>query len=47
LIKIDFTDWDAQTRIREQLGTAAIKYKIVFEESAMKSDGSSFTDLDD
>lgn len=46
LLKIGFTDRDAQTRIKEQLGTAAIQYKIVFEESAMKHDGSSFTDHD-
>ena len=46
LLKIGFTDRDAQTRIKEQLGTAAIRYKIVFEESAMKRDGSSFTDHD-
>lgn len=46
LLKIGFTDRDAQQRIKEQLGTAAIKYKIVFEESAMKRDGSSFTDHD-
>jgi hypothetical protein len=45
-LKIGFTDRDAQTRIKEQLGTAAIQYKIVFEESAMKRDGSSFTDHD-
>jgi hypothetical protein len=44
LLKIGFTGRDAQTRIKEQLGTAAIQYKIVFEESAMKRDGSSFTD---
>ena len=44
LLKIGFTDRDAQTRIKEQLGTAAIQHKIVFEESAMKRDGSSFTD---
>lgn len=44
LLKIGFTDRKAQTRIKEQLGTAAIQYKIVFEESAMKRDGSSFTD---
>lgn len=44
LLKIGYTDRDAKTRIKEQLGTAAIPYKIVFEESAMKSDGSSFTD---
>lgn len=44
LLKIGYTDRDAQTRIKEQLGTAAIPYNIVFEESAMKRDGSSFTD---
>lgn len=46
LLKIGYTDRDTQTRIKEQLGTAAIQYKIVFEESAMKRDGSSFTDHD-
>lgn len=46
LLKIGFTDRDAKTRIKEQLGTAAIQHKIVFEESAMKSDGGSFTDHD-
>ncbi len=44
LLKIGYTDRDAQIRIKEQLGTAVIQYKIVFEESAMKRDGSSFTD---
>ncbi len=46
LLKIGFTDRDAQTRIKEQLNTAKIEYKIVFEESAMKRDGCSFTDHD-
>lgn len=46
LLKVGFTDRDAKTRIKEQLGTAAIQYKIVFEESAMKKDGTSFTDHD-
>jgi hypothetical protein len=46
LLKIGFTDRTAQQRIKEQLGTAAIQYKIVFEESAMKRDGGSFTDHD-
>lgn len=45
-LKIGYTDRDAQQRIKEQLGTAAIPYSIVFEESAMKRDGSSFTDHD-
>ena len=44
LLKIGYTDRDAPTRIKEQLGTAAIPYKTVFEESAMKRDGNSFTD---
>jgi len=46
LLKIGYTDREAQKRIKEQLGTAAIQYRIVFEESAMKRDGSSFTDHD-
>ena len=46
LLKIGYTDRDVQKRIKEQLGTAAIQYKIVFEESVMKKDGSSFTDHD-
>jgi len=46
LLKIGYTDREVQKRIKEQLGTAAISYKIVFEESAMKKDGSSFTDHD-
>lgn len=46
LLKIGFTDRAAQVRIKEQLGTAAIQHKIVFEESAMRRDGSSFTDRD-
>lgn len=46
LLKIGFTDRDTHTRIKEQLGTAAIKYRVVYEESAMKRDGGSFTDHD-
>jgi hypothetical protein len=43
-IKIGFTDRDAQTRIKEQIGATRADFKVVFEESAMRSDGSSFTD---
>jgi hypothetical protein len=43
-IKIGFTDRDAQTRIKEQIGATRADFKIVFAESAMRSDGSSFTD---
>ena len=46
LIKIGFTDRDARSRIAEQLKTARLKYKIVYEESAMRNNGSSFTDHD-
>ncbi len=46
LLKIGFTDRDARTRVAEQLKTSAVKYKIVFEDSAMRMDGSSFTDHD-
>jgi len=44
LLKVGFTSRDVKTRIQEQLGTSGLKYKIVLEESAMRSDGSSFTD---
>jgi len=44
LLKIGYTDRNAKTRIKEQLGTAGIEYRILLEESAMRNDGSSFTD---
>ena len=43
-IKIGFTDRDAYTRIKEQIGATRAEFKIVFTESAMRADGSSFTD---
>ena len=46
LLKIGFTSRDAFSRVSEQLRTSGLKYTIVFEESAMKRDGSSFTDHD-
>ena len=46
LLKIGFTSRDAFSRVSEQLKTSGLKYRIVFEESAMKCDGSSFTDHD-
>lgn len=46
-IKIGYTDReDVNERIREQLHTAAVNYKILFTESAMRSDGTCFTDHD-
>ncbi len=46
MLKVGYTDRDAATRVAEQLKTSAVKYRIVLEESAMRSDGSSFTDHD-
>ncbi len=46
LLKVGFTNRDAQTRIHEQLGTIGLDYKIELEESAMRNDGSSFSDHD-
>lgn len=43
-IKIGYTDRDVRTRIKEQIGATRAEFKIVFEESAMRADGSSFTD---
>ncbi len=43
-IKVGYTERNVKKRIKEQLQTSGIKYKILFEESAMKKDGSSFTD---
>ena len=39
-IKIGYTDRkDTEARIKEQLHTAAINFKILFKESAMRADG--------
>jgi len=49
LLKVGFTTTNAQKRISEQYPTlrpGALPYKIVLEDSAMKSDGSTFTDHD-
>lgn len=46
LLKIGYTERDAKTRILEQLRTAGVNYKILLEESAMRNDGSVFTDHD-
>lgn len=45
-IKVGYTDRDADTRIKEQLHTSAVPYKILYTESAMCHDGSCFTDHD-
>jgi hypothetical protein len=46
LLKVGYTSRSSEKRIAEQTKTARIKTKIVFEESAMKNDGSAFTDFD-
>lgn len=45
-LKVGYTDRNVETRIKEQLHTSGIPYKIVIKESAMRSDGSCFTDRD-
>lgn len=45
-IKIGYTERDVETRVKEQIGAAHIPYKILFQESAMCSDGSCFMDHD-
>lgn len=45
-LKVGYTDRNVETRIREQLHTSGISYKVVIKESAMRPDGSCFTDRD-
>lgn len=44
LLKIGYTERASEKRIAEQLKTSAVKYKIVFEEEAIRNDGTAFTD---
>ncbi len=43
-IKVGFTDRDVETRVKEQLHTSGVPYKIILKESAMRPDGTCFTD---
>lgn len=45
-LKVGYTDRNVEIRIREQLHTSGVPYKIVIKESAMRPDGSCFTDRD-
>lgn len=45
-IKIGYTERDVSTRIKEQLHTSAVPFKILYQESAMCEDGSVFIDKD-
>ena len=47
LLKVGFTSVDVQSRVAQQYPTkkpGALPYKIILQESAMRNDGSSFTD---
>lgn len=44
LLKIGFTTRTSQDRVAEQLRTSGVQYEIIFEDSAMRNDGSDFTD---
>lgn len=49
LLKVGYTTIDAKTRVAQQYPTlrpGPLPYKIVFETSAIRNDGSSFTDKD-
>ncbi len=46
LLKVGYTTRDVKERVREQLQTSGLKYEIVLEESALRSDGTAFTDHD-
>ena len=45
-IKIGYTERDPEKRVKEQTQTAAINYKILLIASALRPDGSTFTDKD-
>ncbi len=45
-LKVGYTDRDAETRVKEQVGTPTLEYQIVLKESAMRSDGTCFRDGD-
>lgn len=45
-IKVGYTERDVEARVKEQVHTAAVPYRILGQWSAMKNDGSCFTDHD-
>lgn len=46
LLKVGYTVRSAQDRVAEQLKTSRLEYKIVFEEKAIRNDGTTFTDYE-
>ena len=45
-IKVGYTDRTAEERVKEQAHVLGVPYKILLKESAMRSDGTCFTDHD-
>ena len=45
-VKVGYTERDVETRVWEQMHTSGVKYRILLKESAMRSDGSCFSDYD-
>jgi hypothetical protein len=45
-LKIGYTNRDANTRIKEQIGAIKLNFKIILEVDAVKNNGSTFTDHD-
>ena len=45
-IKVGYTERDVDTRIKEQIGASHVPYTILYQESAMKDDGTCFMDHD-
>lgn len=45
-LKVGYTDRDVESRIKEQMHTTAIPYKVELKESAMRPDGTCFMDHD-
>lgn len=46
LLKVGYTTREAKERIKEQLQTSGVEYRILLEESAIRNDGSTFDDHD-
>ena len=46
LLKVGYTTRDVKERVKKQLQTSGLKYEIVLAESALRSDGTAFTDHD-
>lgn len=46
LLKVGYTARNARNRVDEQLKTSRVEFRIVLEETAMRKDGTAFTDFD-